>query len=190
MTVVQRTKRVDSIRCAGLVESCTRTCAGCRRNGETAVRRGHRRTGKCTARAVVRQENIKRTRRASQTRRWRIDKRSSGAPWPDRLILERLCCPRDPSFQIVLFQMRFFCICPPPRRQLSAFLDAFLTKCHPHPRQNTYSAFSKIAKQAQMVPVGLPFNASFERSDTLSALQKHCFFTRAFRVIVQKLIAK
>ena len=50
--VVKR-RPVNSIRRAGLVESCTRTCAGCRRNGETAVRRGHGRTGKCTARTVV-----------------------------------------------------------------------------------------------------------------------------------------
>ena len=99
-------------------------------------------------------------------------------------------CHRYPSFQIVLFRMRFFCICPPPRRQLSAFLDAFLTKCHPHPRQNTYFAFSKIAKPAQMVPVGLPFGASFGTSDALSALQKHCFLAHAFHVKMQKLIGK
>ena len=35
------------------VESCTRTCAGCRHNGESTVRRGHGRTDECTAKTVV-----------------------------------------------------------------------------------------------------------------------------------------
>ena len=48
--------RVDSTWRVGLVESCTRTYAGCRRNGESAVRKGQRRAGQCTARAVIGKE--------------------------------------------------------------------------------------------------------------------------------------
>ena len=44
--------RVDSICRVGLGESCTRTCAGCRSNEESAVRRDHRRTHERTAKAV------------------------------------------------------------------------------------------------------------------------------------------